>query len=378
VVGLCHAESESYSVNALGQRIARLIEAQGPLSVAQFMTMALHDPQGGYYATRDPFGTQGDFITAPEISQMFGELLGLWIVQCWHDQGKPSPARLVELGPGRGTLMADALRAARLVPEFLAAIEVVMVENSAALAAVQKETLKVSPAKIRWAAQFDDTLTDRPLFLLANEFFDALPIRQFVKTQKGWCERMIGLDDTGALAFALAPEPSAITTPRADAPSGAFYETSPSSTALTEQIARAIAHKGGAALIMDYGYGADAGFGETLQAVSDHKFAPVLERPGEVDLTAHVDFAALADAALSGSGVVFGPQIQGDFLTGIGIIQRAERLILAQPKPRSNRALQLQTDLQRQRDRLILPDQMGTLFKALAILPKGAPVPPGF
>jgi NADH dehydrogenase [ubiquinone] 1 alpha subcomplex assembly factor 7 len=355
-------------VNDLGQRIARLIEAQGPLSVAQFMTMALFDPKGGYYATRDPFGAGGDFITAPEISQIFGELLGLWIVQCWLDQQKPH-ARLIELGPGRGTLMADALRAARMVPEFLTSVEVVMVEASPTLTAIQKETLKDAPVSIRWAEQFDDTLADRPMFLLANEFFDALPIRQFVNTQMGWCERMVVSRD-GRLDFALAPDAGLIPAAPANAPVGGFYETSPASTALMAQIAQVIAAKGGAALIVDYGYGASAGFGETLQAVGAHKAAPVLDAPGEVDLTAHVDFAALAHTARANGVMTFGPVNQGDLLERLGIVARGERLVARNPQELHS--------ITRDVERLILPDQMGTLFKALAIMPPNAKSPPGF
>ncbi len=364
-------------MNDLGQRIARLIEAQGPLSVAQFTTMALHDPQGGYYATRDPFGARGDFITAPEVSQMFGELLGLWLVQCWLDQGKPR-ARLVELGPGRGTLMADALRAVRLVPEFSASVEVVMVEASAALTAIQTETLKNSGANIRWTGQFDDGLCDLPLFLLANEFFDALPIRQFVNTPKGWCERMV-LSQEGKLDFALAPEASVLTGALAHAPLGAFYETSPAAVALTEQIAHVIAAQGGAALIVDYGYGAAAGFGETLQAVRNHAFAPVLDAPGEADLTAHVDFSALVQAARNSGAETFGPIDQGQLLTALGIITRAERLARKEHGRAMHKAhLGDAPQIERQLERLISPAQMGTLFKALAILPQGVATPPGF
>jgi NADH dehydrogenase [ubiquinone] 1 alpha subcomplex assembly factor 7 len=347
-------------MNALAARIAGLIQAQGPLSVAQFMTMALHDPQYGYYATRDPLGARGDFITAPEISQMFGELLGLWIAQCWHDQGKPSPARLVELGPGRGTLMADALRAARLMPEFLAAIEIVLVESNPVLRSVQRETLKGYPTS--WSDRFEEP--DHPLFLLANEFFDALPIRQCVKTERGWCERMVTLDATGTLAFALAPQPlpAELLPPNRDnAPLGAVYETAPAATALAEEIAQSIARKGGAALIVDYGYGAAAGFGETLQAVGGHAFKSALESPGDVDLSAHVDFAAFGDAARANNTAVYGPIDQGDFLGALGIVGRGARLGQVGAM-----------------ERLISPDQMGTLFKVLAILPNGTPRPAGF
>jgi SAM-dependent MidA family methyltransferase len=359
-------------MNPLGQRIARLIEAQGPISIAQFMTIALHDPQSGYYATRDPFGARGDFVTAPEISQMFGEMLGLWIAQSWHDQGKPQ-ARLVELGPGRGTLMRDALRVIRqLMPEFLSQVEIMLVEASATLTAIQKETLANTGANVRWTAQFDDTLAGKPLFLLANEFFDALPIRQFVKTGLGWCERMVVARD-GALDFALSPEAvpnSVVPANRDGAPIGAFYETSPAATAIMQQIAEAIARDGGAALIVDYGYGAEAGFGETLQAIAAHKYANVLEAPGDADLSAHVDFAALAQTARETGAVPFGPVAQGEFLEALGIVQRAATLARGQ--------LGSHPEIDGQLERLILPDQMGTLFKALAILPPGARAPAGF
>jgi len=359
-------------MNVLGQRIARLIEAQGPISIAQFMTIALHDPQNGYYATRDPFGARGDFVTAPEVSQMFGEMLGLWIAQSWHDQGKPG-ARLVELGPGRGTLMNDALRVIRqLMPEFLQRVEITLVEASPTLSDVQKKALADAGANVRWAIAFDDALADKPLFLLANEFFDALPARQFVKTERGWCERMV-VARGDALDFALSPEAvpnSGLPTNRDGAPTGAFYETSPTAATIAQQIAEIIARKGGAALIVDYGYGADAGFGETLQAVAAHKYASVLEAPGDADLSAHVDFMALAQAAREVGAQPFGPVTQGDFLEALGIVQRAATLARGR--------LGSTPEIDAQLERLILPNQMGTLFKALAILPVGARTPAGF
>jgi NADH dehydrogenase [ubiquinone] 1 alpha subcomplex assembly factor 7 len=355
----------------LENRIAALIAAQGPISIAQFMTQALHDPQSGYYATRDPFGSGGDFITAPEVSQMFGEMLGLWCIQVWHDQGRPKNARLAELGPGRGTLMNDVLRTLRTVPEFFDGLDVVLVEASPVLQKIQQEKLKDSGAKLDWRARFDDTLSDRPLFLLANEFFDALPIRQFVKTQRGWCERMVTLQDN-RLAFALAPTPtpSALIPPdRAAAPDGAVYESAPAATALVEEIAAIVARRGGGALLLDYGYD-QPGFGETLQAVASHSFADVLEDPGESDLSAHVDFAALAQAARHGGAAVFGPQNQGDFLVDVGIGKRAEKLMASNPAAAQSLVAGV--------ERLIAPDQMGVLFKALALMPEAAPKPPGF
>jgi NADH dehydrogenase [ubiquinone] 1 alpha subcomplex assembly factor 7 len=355
-------------MNALAARIARLIEAQGPISVAQFMAMA----NSTYYAGRDPFGVKGDFITAPEISQMFGELLGLWIVQCWQDQGKPTPIRLVELGPGRGTLMADALRAAKLVPEFLASVEVVLVENSPALRDTQRETLSTSSVPVRWQDSFDDTLNDRALFLLANEFFDALPIRQFVKTGHGWNERMVTLDGNGALVFALAPVSSAISRPSSHSTLnlGAIYELSPASNAIAEQIGEIVARNGGGALIVDYGYGNEAALGETLQAVGSHQYKSILDNPGDVDLSAHVDFAALAEAARAGGALTFGPVSQGDLLSRLGIGARSENLSGKNPAEAPTLAAAM--------ERLTAPAQMGTLFKALAIMPKHIATPPGF
>ena len=356
----------------LEERIAGLIAAQGPLSVAQYMTLALHDPQSGYYATRQPFGAAGDFITAPEISQMFGELLGLWCVQVWHDQGEPKNKRLVELGPGRGTLMADALRAAKAASGFLDGLEVVMIEASPALQKIQAEKLKDIGVPIRWASHFDDSLADQPLFLLANEFFDALPIHQYVKTGRGWCERMV-VEKDGALDFALAPAPmpsAIIPSSRAGAPEGGVYEVAPAAAALADMIGRVVAQQGGGALLLDYGYGEDAGFGETLQAVGGHSFADVLAEAGENDLSAHVDFAALGAAAKHGGAAVFGPRGQGEFLADLGIIGRAEQLMKTNPASAQNLFAAV--------DRLIGPDQMGILFKAMALMPPSVEKPPGF
>jgi NADH dehydrogenase [ubiquinone] 1 alpha subcomplex assembly factor 7 len=300
---------------------------------------------------------------------MFGEMLGLWCGHAWADQGCPKNAKLVELGPGRGTLMADALRVLKRVPGFLAEVELVLIEASPVLRDLQRENLQDSGAQIRWTTHFD--VQNAPLLLLANEFFDALPIRQYVKTARGWCERMVVLDD-GALEFALAPQvtpAAAIPASRAGAPEGGVYETAPSATSLAEEIGRVIAHHGGAALLLDYGY-AQAGFGETLQAVGDHRFAPLLEEPGARDLSAHVDFTALAEAARHGGAQIFGPRPQGEFLDALGIGVRARRLAEANPAEAAAVAAAV--------ERLTAPDQMGTLFQAMALLPPSAPKPPGF
>lgn len=360
-------------MNALSERIARLIRFSGPISIAQYMAMALHDPACGYYATQDVIGAGGDFTTAPEISQMFGELLGAWMVRAWRAQNCPSPSRLVELGPGRGTLLADVLRTARQDTNFLAAHEIVLVEASARLRERQAALLEGAGAvNIRWCDSFDEGLCDRPLFLLANEFFDALPMRQFAYNERGWCERMVGTSDSGALRLALSPSPVPLRIPehRGTPQPGSVYEVCPGGEAVVQQIASVIAQHGGAALIVDYGYGAEPGFGDTLQAVAQHRFADVLENPGEADLSAHVDFAALAKAAVDSGAVAFGPVAQGTLLMALGIEKRAERLMREAPANAADVAAAL--------DRLVSGEQMGKLFKALAILPPGASAPAGF
>lgn len=367
---LARGEPET-GVSPLGQKLSRLIEAQGPIPISQFMMLALHDPEHGVYASRNAIGREGDFITAPEISQMFGELLGLWLLEVWRQQKSPKQVRLVELGPGRGTLMKDVLRAARLDANFLAALDVVLIEASPALQAVQKETLKDSPTALRWSPKVSDALGDMPLFLIANEFLDALPIHQYAKTDSGWHERMV-ISDDGKLDFALAPMAmQGLTIPesRGDAQNGAVLEISPASTALAEEIAVHIAQHGGAALLIDYGH-TGTGFGETLQAIARHQSAPILESPGTADLSAHVDFAAIAEAVERGDAKPYGPVTQGAFLRALSIEHRAEQLAKTNPV----HAKTIQSALQR----LTAPEQMGNLFKVLAILPPTAPAPPGF
>ena len=360
-------------MNPLGQRIAALIAAQGPLSLAEFMTLALHDPTAGYYATRNPLGT--DFVTAPEISQMFGELIGLWLAQSWHDQGKPKRPLLVELGPGRGTLMADALRATKRMPEFRDTLDVMLVEASPVLRKAQEETLRDCGVAVRWSANFETPNDGRPHFLVANEFFDALPIRQYVKTERGWCERMVTLDEKGALIFALAPSRAPLVPPNRDgAPNGGVYEQNAAGEAICEEISHAISRDGGAALFIDYGYSAP-GFGETLQAVKGHAFSDVLSDPGASDLSAHVDFAALRDAATRGGASVYGPLEQGAFLASLGLRERAGVL---SNSARARSDIATLDGVRLAVERLVSSDQMGSLFKTLAIVPKSAPTPPGF
>jgi NADH dehydrogenase [ubiquinone] 1 alpha subcomplex assembly factor 7 len=309
-------------VTPLGREIARLVAAEGPISVERYMALCLGHPVHGYYMTRDPFGASGDFVTAPEVSQMFGELVGLWCVDTWQRMGAPAPFRLVELGPGRGTLMADALRAARLVPAFLDAAQVHLVETSPMLRARQAATLETSGRQVAWHAAVEE-VPDGPAIVVANEFFDALPLRQFVRTPRGWCERLVGLDAAGAPAFGLAAEPEPAL--RVPAPEGAVLEVAGTSARVMAALAARIAAQRGALLAIDYGH-AGGGFGDTLQAVRRHAFVDVLADPGEADLTVHVDFAALARAAAGSDVLVHGPVTQGAFLAALGLAQRAAAL----------------------------------------------------
>ena len=260
-------------------------------TLADYMRYALGHPEHGYYATRDPLGR--DFVTAPEVSQMFGELVGMLLLSLWEQTGRPQDFVLLEMGPGRGTLMADLLRAAKIRPDFLAAAHVCLLETSPALRALQEKT--VSHPRLQWVQNFDAVPAERPLFAIANEFFDALPIRQFERIKGQWHERMVGAED-GALVLKLAPQACADPALPPDAPEGAIYEICPEARALTAALARHIARKSGAALLIDYGH-AQSGFGDTFQAMKAHRYADPFAEPGETDLTAHADFAALAKIA---------------------------------------------------------------------------------
>lgn len=354
-------------MTALAGLIASRISLSGPITVADYMEQCLFHPAHGYYTTREPFGTTGDFTTAPEISQMFGELLGLWAADSWMRLGAPSSFVLAELGPGRGTMMADMLRATRIVPGFRDAARVVLVEASPRLRERQKLTL--TGQRIEWADTFE-ALPAGPLILLANEFFDALPIRQFMRTPDGIAERMIGLDDEDRLAFGLRP--GARIDARAEsrlakAPAGALLETCPAGLAIAGQIGARLATQGGAALIIDYGHHGErepaGGFGDTLQALRAHAFDDVLAHPGEADITAHVDFAALALAAQAGGAKALGPIGQGALLERLGLDARTERLKRGATEETS-------TTLEAARSRLAGTgkDEMGSLFKALALV----------
>ncbi len=348
-----------------------LILATGPIGLDRFMALALGHPVHGYYVTRDPLGAGGDFTTAPEISQMFGEMIGLWCAAVWQSLGAPAPLHLIELGPGRGTLMADLLRAAAVRPAFRAALEIHLVETSPVLRDRQAACLAASGFAPRWH-DGPETLPEGPAIVLANEFFDALPVQHFILTERGWCERLIGLDPAGQLAFGLAAEPNLHLTLRA--PLGATVEIGVAAQQVSGQIAARIAASGGAALFIDYGHARPA-LGETLQAVRRHAFTDVLAAPGEADLTAHVDFAALRRAAETAGAIAHGPVEQGTFLHRLGIAARAAQLARRNPDqaPAVVAALQRLTA----RDAAGTPG-MGALFKALALTRPDGPPPPGF
>ncbi|MFK8250573.1 class I SAM-dependent methyltransferase [Ancylobacter terrae] len=352
----------------LARELAALIAAEGPISVARYMGLCLGHPRHGYYMTRDPFGAGGDFITAPEISQMFGELVGLWCAQAWLDMGSPSPVRLVELGPGRGTLMADALRAARAVPTFRASLDVHMVEMSPVLRARQQARLADAGVPVSWHADLGD-VPDGPAIVIANEFFDALPVAHFVRAGDGWHERRIGLDAAGRLVFGLDPHPARGVMTSLPARPGDILERL--DHPLLHALPARLAAQGGAALVIDYGH-AQSGLGETLQALREHKPVDPLADPGEADLTAHVDFAALARAALAAGARAFGPMTQGDFLTRLGIEARAARLKQA---PGADPAA---IDAALARLTGPGPDGMGELFKVLAMVHPAVEAVPGF
>jgi NADH dehydrogenase [ubiquinone] 1 alpha subcomplex assembly factor 7 len=356
----------------LEQEIRRIIAFDGPMPISEYMRTCLGHPKYGYYVTRDPLGPLGDFTTAPEISQMFGELIGAWAAEVWQLMGAPARVYLVELGPGRGTLMTDALRAAKALPAFRAALALHLVETSDVLAAKQRETLGATGVPVTWHRDLRE-IPEGPAIVLANEFFDALPIHHAVRGEQGWHERVVAIDKDDRLAFAVNPVPALNfdkTLPDAirDAPAGAIYEWR--SAAYLLDIIRHLKSHGGAALIIDYGY-TESRHGETFQAVRGHGYADPLADPGEADLTAHVDFAALARAATASGMHVHGPLTQGEFLRRLGIAQRAARL-------KMNATPQQAADIESALKRLTAPDQMGELFKVLALADPKLDALPGF
>ncbi|MCV3738035.1 class I SAM-dependent methyltransferase [Rhizobium sp. TRM96647] len=348
----------------LASKIGALIRTNGPISVTDYFSLCLADPEHGYYKTREPFGTEGDFVTAPEISQLFGEMLGVFMVNAWQKHGAPATVRFVEIGPGRGTMMADMMRVvARLAPQLHDGATFHLVETSPRLKDVQRQTLGAHAARIAWHDSFDE-VPDGFTLLAANELFDAIPIRQFVRTPTGFRERMVGLDAEGELTFAAGVagiDPDLLPEGHRSQPNGAIFEIAPAREAVMAAICERLRRSGGTALVIDYGH-VVTGFGDTLQAVLRHAFDPPLAHPGEADLTSHVDFERLATVARDSGLRTHGPLHQGDFLMGLGLADRAAALGRGRDE-----------DLQRQ----IVADverlagsgagNMGDLFKVLAV-----------
>lgn len=353
-------------MNPLQRRLIDEIRAGGPMDVATYMTLAMAHRTAGYYATRDPLGSRGDFITAPEISQMFGELVGAALAQAWIDMGAPPRALLVELGPGRGTLMCDALRATRHLPGFHDALRLHLVESSPVLRAAQGRALAAS--RPVWHEDLSTLPSDAPILLCANEFFDVLPIRQLVRTQQGVQERRIAADDDGRLGFVL--DPRTVTLPAGGTfPDSGIVEIAPARDAQMAMVASRIAAQGGCCIVIDYG-DLDLDGADTLQAVRDHARAEPLEDPGEADLSSHVAFRPLMEVVRSAGLSAYGPLPQGVWLERLGIAMRFERLA-------RDASCEVRGALQSQLRRLVDGDQMGILFKVMAATSLSEP-PAGF
>lgn len=348
----------------LAQKIKALIRTTGPISVTDYFAMCLADPEHGYYRTREPFGVAGDFITAPEISQLFGELIGIFMVHAWQRHGSPSDVRLVEIGPGRGTMMADMLRVInKLAPSMAEQMEVHLVETSERLRNIQRVTLERYSTRIKWQENFEKVPAGFTL-IAANELFDAIPIRQFVKTPTGFRERLIGLGAEDELIFAAGVatlDPQILPSPEGTVPNGTIFEIAPARQAVMLAICERLRQFGGTALIIDYGHMV-SGFGDTLQAVRAHDFDPPLAHPGEADLTSHVDFEDLAKVAIGAGLHLNGGLRQGDFLSGLGLAERATAI--AKGKEPSEQKL-----IAAAVDRLAGEGagKMGELFKVIAV-----------
>ncbi|PTM92650.1 class I SAM-dependent methyltransferase [Mycoplana dimorpha] len=348
----------------LARKIKALIRTNGPISVTDYFSLCLADPEHGYYRTREPFGREGDFVTAPEVSQLFGEMLGVFMVHAWQKHGRPKDVRFAEIGPGRGTMMSDMLRViARLAPDLYADATFHLIETSPRLRAVQKETIGAHADRFVWHESFDE-VPGGFLLLAANELFDAIPIRQFIRTPHGFRERMVGLDADGELTFAAGVagiDPALLPEGHRNQPEGGIFEYAPAREAVMAAIAERLHIEGGTALLIDYGH-VSSGFGDTLQAVLRHAYDPPLAHPGEADLTSHVDFERLAAVGRAAGLRVHGPLHQGDFLMGLGLAERASALGRGRDE-----SLQRQIVADVERLAGSGAGNMGDLFKVLAV-----------
>lgn len=357
---------------SLEQQLKAYIAENGPISARAFIEACLYDPEHGYYRAGNPIGADGDFITAPEISQMFGEMIGIWCVMAWQAMGQPLPLQLIELGPGRGTLMSDVLRSlAKLHPRF-ETVSVHLVERSVNLRASQVATLDKYDIIKKWYNSLAE-VPNAPSLIIANEFLDCLPIRQFIKLNKGWRERMVGLNEAKDFCFISGspiPEGMIIPSRFANAPDGSIFEHCPDFESVINDMQRIAANAPLASLFVDYGFEGPQ-LGETLQAVKGHKKVSPFTTPGDVDLTAHVDFTALGALAVARGFQSFGPRDQGAFLSQLGIGARAEILV---ENASEGQVEKIANDVVR----LVAPEQMGSLFKAFAITSHGIKAPPPF
>ena len=348
-------------MNELKQRLIEHVRENGPMTVADFMAACLYDPEYGYYATNAAIGgAEADFLTAPEASQMFGELIGLWCAHEWDVLGKPA-LNLIELGPGRGVLMQDAWRATEKIEGFHDAVQMVLVETSPVLRDEQEQRIAVA----EWAEHIDDAPSG-PSIIIGNEFLDCLPIRQFVKTDDGWREKLVGLNDAETLIFGLSAPLRAQET---DDDSGAVREIAPNAESLIYEIEKRLHDAPGRCLFIDYGY-TEPGGHDTLQALKNHKAADPLDAPGEADLTAHVDFSHIAHLAREAGLQVHGPITQAAFLLALGLGMRADSLKAANPE-RTER-------INREVHRLSAEEEMGALFKVICLSSPNLPTPAGF
>jgi len=368
-------------MSKLAERLKARIQAEGPMSVAEYMAVCLLDPVDGYYPTRDPLGSDGDFITAPEISQMFGEVIGLWCIQSWIDLGRPPHLNLVELGPGRGIMMSDILRTAALDKDFLKAVSVTLIEASAALEAVQARTLASAGVSVSWASDLSK-VPDGPMLIIGNEYLDCMPIRQFIQKDPfakhaGWHERLVCLDEQDRLCYGVSPiaisELLQQDLPREidDARQDDLLEICPANRQIIEELSTRFSAYPGRALFIDYGPDMTE-FGDTLQALKSHEKTGVFSDPGNTDLTARVDFAALQDMAKAKHLPVTNAAPQREFLSKLGIEMRAVALSKSSANPDAR------SKIARQLHRLMDSAEMGDLFKAISIQSNGLPLPLGF
>lgn len=345
----------------LADIIRRDIQTHGPMGLGRYMALCLSHPVHGYYMTRDPFGVDGDFTTAPEISQLFGELIGAWVVDLWIKTGQNSPFRIIEFGPGRGTLMSDMLRVTRSVPGFHEAVHVHLIEMSPILRERQRQAL--DGYRVSWHDHLDQVPEDGQIVIIGNEFLDALPARQYIKTKETWMERVVRVDEKGEFSLAQAPAdpamqvlfPRTLVYPHENA----CIEISPILNQILKCAYNRMQKQKGVALFIDYGP-MHTSWGQTIQAVQKHRMVSIFHEPGESDITAHVNFETVGTIALENGLVVHGPTTQGDFLNSLGIRQRQAIL----NKNATDRQIE---EIENSINRLVSYDQMGQLFKVIAV-----------